>query len=120
MENHLDQIRTELNLEREQHAKELADKTQEIEELKGLLDAVEGMQDLLTFQSHATAAGLSLSQWIKMTLQNSLKFNNVPVTKYAYDCLCKAASRKSTSLVGITQTQEFEKLILVALDNYNL
>lgn len=120
MEIHLEKIRAEFELEREQHAKLLADKENEIEELRELLNAAEGMRELRMFREHATAAGLTLTQWIKMTLQNSLKYNSVPVTKYAYQRLCQAASRKSSSLVGITQTKAFEKLVINALDNYEL
>lgn len=120
MQTHLDNIQAEFDLAKEQHTKAIAEKDKQIAELQELLDAAEGMQELTMFQDHATAAGLSVTQWIKMTLQNSLKYNSVPVTKYAYQRLCQAASRKSTSLARFTNTKAFEQLILNALDNYNL
>ncbi|MYB02001.1 hypothetical protein F4X90_20325 [Candidatus Poribacteria bacterium] len=102
----------------EEHAEVVAKLEHRIRTLEQALDATGMASTLLAYQDHATAANMTLDEWVVRTLDNAVKYNSIPVSNELYKRLCAMAGAKGKSLVMfIQQNKKFDALINQALDN---
>lgn len=124
MSHNIDEMLEQLQAAFEQsidiHATERAELEAKIERLQNLLDSVENLQHLSAYESYATAAGLSLHEWVRRQLDDAIRTKRIPVSDAVYQKVCSLAGGRSTSISRLTKSKSMDLVIINAIDNQKI
>lgn len=120
MESLLSQIRETHQQQKDVYESQIAELREEIEHLQSCLDATEIADKLVAYKSHADAMNVSVGEWVIHTLENAVKFHNIPVSQKIYARLCSLSGARTISLARLCQSDKMTNLIDQALNNGRL